>query len=76
MWTWRQLGYHDKPVGLLNVAGYYDGLLEFARSSMALGFMSDAQMDLIRTADDHEALLRDLVEAAGMNPATTSLSAT
>ena len=76
VWTWRQLGYHDKPVGLLNVAGYYDGLLEFARSSMAQGFMSDAQMDLIRTADDHEALLRDLVEAAGMNPATTSLSAT
>jgi uncharacterized protein (TIGR00730 family) len=26
VWTWRQLGYHDKPVGLLNVGGYYDGL--------------------------------------------------
>jgi uncharacterized protein (TIGR00730 family) len=24
VWTWRQLGYHDKPVGLLNVDGYYD----------------------------------------------------
>ena len=27
VWTWRQLGYHGKPLGLLNVAGYYDGLL-------------------------------------------------
>ena len=26
VWTWRQLGYHDKPLGLLNVTGYYDGL--------------------------------------------------
>ena len=25
VWSWRQLGYHDKPLGLLNVAGYYDG---------------------------------------------------
>ena len=27
VWTWRQLGYHNKPVGLLNLAGYYDSLL-------------------------------------------------
>ena len=29
VWSWRQLGYHDKPLGLLNVAGYYDMLLAF-----------------------------------------------
>ena len=29
IWTWRQLGYHDKPIGILNVAGYYDALLAF-----------------------------------------------
>ena len=29
VWTWRQLGYHDKPIGLLNAGGYYDGLLGF-----------------------------------------------
>ena len=39
VWTWRQLGYHDKPIGLLNVAGYYDGLLAFLRSSVGSGFM-------------------------------------
>ena len=29
VWTWRQLGYHDKPIGLLNGAGYYDAMLAF-----------------------------------------------
>jgi predicted Rossmann-fold nucleotide-binding protein len=30
VWTWRQLGYHDKPVGLLNLDGFfYDSLLSF-----------------------------------------------
>ena len=29
VWSWRQLGYHDKPLGLLNVAGYYGALLGF-----------------------------------------------
>ncbi|MDP2074218.1 TIGR00730 family Rossman fold protein, partial [Hydrogenophaga sp.] len=32
VWAWRQLGYHDKPVGLLNVEGYYDGLMAFMRT--------------------------------------------
>jgi len=29
IWTWAQLGFHDKPCGLLNVEGYYDPLIEF-----------------------------------------------
>ena len=29
VWTWRQLGFHNKPIGLLNVAQYYDGLIQF-----------------------------------------------
>ena len=39
VWTWRQLGYHGKPLGLLNVAGYYDGLLGFLQTSVKSGFM-------------------------------------
>ena len=42
-WTWRQLGYHDKPVGLLNLAGYYDPMLALVDSSVAHGFMGPAQ---------------------------------
>jgi len=68
VWTWRQLGYHDKPVGLLNLAGYYDPLVAFLRSTVAQGFMGDWQMDLIRIGEQPESLLRDLVQAAGLAP--------
>ncbi|WP_439587313.1 TIGR00730 family Rossman fold protein [Hydrogenophaga sp.] len=68
VWTWRQLGYHDKPVGLLNVAGYYDGLMTFIRTGVEQQFMNDWQMDLIRVGSDIATLLPDLVQAAGMAP--------
>ena len=67
-WTWRQLGYHDKPIGLLNTEGYYDGLLAFAKSSVAQGFLSDAQMSLIQTGSQASELLRTLVQDAGFSP--------
>ena len=66
VWTWRQLGYHDKPIGVLNVAGYYDGLLEFLRTSVASGFMGDWQMGLMETGSDVHALLPALVQAGGI----------
>ncbi len=69
VWTWRQLGYHDKPVGLLNVAGYYAGLMDFIGVSVQNGFMNPWQMELIRVDDDIERLLPELVQAAGMAPA-------
>jgi uncharacterized protein (TIGR00730 family) len=68
VWTWRQLGYHDKPIGLLNTAGYYDGLLQFAQRSVQAGFLSDWQMDLIRSNEDPISLLKELVQAAGFSP--------
>ena len=71
VWTWRQLGYHDKPVGLLNTEGYYDGLLQFAQHSVTQGFLSDWQLDLIRCSAQPEALLQELVQAAGFNPVST-----
>ena len=67
IWTWRQLGYHDKPIGLLNVDGYYDGMLGFLDTSVQSGFMGDWQMSLISTDTDHDALLRKLVQEAGNN---------
>lgn len=39
VWTWRQLGYHHKPVGLLNTSGYYDDLLRFIGRSREGGFL-------------------------------------
>ncbi|NMM79693.1 Rossman fold protein, TIGR00730 family [Acidovorax sp. SRB_14] len=73
VWTWRQLGYHDKPIGLLNVAGYYDGMLGFLRTSVASGFMSEWQMGLMESGSDTDALLRALVQAAGTHTATLPL---
>ena len=74
VWTWRQLGYHDKPIGLLNVDGYYDPLLDFLASSVRHNFMSDWQMDLIRVDKDASALLNGLMEAAAVASPRTSLS--
>lgn len=69
VWTWRQLGYHDKPIGLLNTAGYYDGLLSFLETSVEQQFLGDWQMDLIRSGTEPSSLLKELVQAAGMSPA-------
>ena len=71
VWTWRQLGYHDKPVGLLNVDGYYDPLLAFLQRSVTDGLMGQWQMGLIRSGDDADTLLAGLVEQAGVRQAGT-----
>ena len=73
-WTWRQLGYHDKPVGLLNAAGYYDPLLSFLRESVAHGFMSDWQMELVQVGAEVGSLLPQLIQSAGMSPTRMDLS--
>jgi len=64
VWTWRQLGYHDKPLGLLNVAGYYDALLGFLAHSRDQGLMTTAQTDLLQVGDDPSALLQGLADRA------------
>ncbi|MEO8545490.1 MAG: TIGR00730 family Rossman fold protein [Burkholderiaceae bacterium] len=68
VWTWRQLGYHDKPIGLLNAGGYYDGMITFLRQCVAEQFMSDWQMGLLSIDTDAARLLAKLVQAAGMAP--------
>lgn len=73
VWTWRQLGYHHKPVGLLNLNGYYDNLLAFLSTAVETGFMSDALMKLIQIGTDVVPLLPDLVNAAGVSSSRTAL---
>lgn len=74
VWTWRQLGYHNKPVGLLNAAGYYDGLLAFLRSTVQHGFINDMQMDLLHTGTAADTLLPAMVQAAGLTANRVNLS--
>ena len=64
-WTWRQLGYHNKPIGVLNQDGYYDHLLTFMHRSVDEGFMDGHQWDLIATGTAAEPLLKGLVTSAG-----------
>ena len=73
VWTWRQLGYHDKPVGLLNMDGYYDSLLVFLKSAVTSGFMNDHLMSLIESGRDTDALLTSLVRKARVATDTTQL---
>lgn len=67
VWTWRQLGYHDKPIGLLDVDGYYTHMLSFLKHSVANGLMGEWQMGLVRTGTEVEPLLAALVQDAGTN---------
>lgn len=73
VWTWRQLGYHDKPIGLLNIEHYYSQLLGFLESTVSNGFMGAWQMDLIRSSNHIPDLLEFLVEAAGTSPQSKNL---
>ena len=68
VWTWRQLGYHDKPIGILNSLGYYDKLLGFIGQVVEQGFMGEWQTELVTVGTEPETLLRSLVEAAGFSP--------
>jgi len=64
VWTWRQLGYHDQPIGLLNVDGYYDDLLRFMGKSVEQGFLSPAQHGVLQVGTDPEQLLLNLAALA------------
>jgi uncharacterized protein (TIGR00730 family) len=64
MWSWQQLGYHDKPVALLNVDGYYDALLAFMDAAHARGFVSDAQHAALLVDTDPARLLATIEDAA------------
>ena len=64
VWTWRQLGFHDQPIGLLNVNGYYDDLLRFMRGTVSEGFLSAAQLDTVEVGTDPLELLQRLAGGA------------
>ena len=64
VWSWQQLGYHDKPVALLNVDGYYDALLDFMATSRERGFVTPAQHDALIVERDVAPLMSRLAAAA------------
>lgn len=55
--SWAQLGYHMKPVGLLNAFGFYDGLLAFNRHMAEVGFVRPAHQGIIIAEHELDLLL-------------------
>ncbi|WCJ44350.1 Cytokinin riboside 5'-monophosphate phosphoribohydrolase LOG5 [Euphorbia peplus] len=60
--TWAQLGIHDKPVGLLNVDGYFNLLLTFIDKAVDDGFIMPSQRSIIVSASNPKDLLHKLEE--------------
>ena len=73
VWTWRHLAYHDRPIGLLDTAGYWAPMLQFLRHSVAEGFMGDDQMAMLHTGDDPVQLL-DLLHSRAGDPGDDNFS--
>lgn len=57
VWTWAQLGVHDKPCGLLNVAGYFDGLLSFIDRAVDEKFVRGVHREMLIVEVDPLRLL-------------------
>ena len=74
MVTWAQLGIHAKPIGLLNVNGFYDGLRAFVGHQVAEGFVRPEHEDLMIADSDPDLLIQRLRAAAPL-ALTSSLPA-
>ena len=57
MLTWAQLGIHRKPCGLLNIAGYFDGLISFVEHATEEGFLRMEHQNLLTIDTEPESLL-------------------
>ena len=58
--TWAQLGFHEKPIGLFNVAGFYDPLIEFLRHQTSQGFLRAEHKDLLLVEAEPDPLIEQL----------------
>jgi len=63
-WSWNALGYHAKPFCLLNVEGFWDGLIEFIEHAHQSGFLSKSRRRQLLVAQTPEEALKLLDEAA------------
>jgi uncharacterized protein (TIGR00730 family) len=60
MVTWRQLGIHAKPIGLLNTDGFWDQLMRFVVHQHDEGFVRPAHLEMMMVEQDPDALVRRL----------------
>ncbi|QBQ98062.1 TIGR00730 family Rossman fold protein [Paraburkholderia pallida] len=60
VYTWAQLGYHHKPVGVLNIDSFYNPLIALLEHTVSEGFMRQAYLDLLQIDSDPAALIGKL----------------
>ena len=60
IYTWKQIGYHQKEIALLNTAGYWDPLIAMLDKAVAEGFLSEAVRRMLIIADSPESLMESL----------------
>jgi uncharacterized protein (TIGR00730 family) len=59
-WTWRQIGIHSKPVGLVNTLGYYDKLIEFLNHASDQGFLKRDYIAMLSVESSPVKLLDEM----------------
>lgn len=59
-YTWAQLGYHEKPVAVLNIEGFYDPLMAMLKHTVAEGFMKQSLLNLLQVNTNPVALIEQL----------------
>ncbi|MCE5256723.1 MAG: TIGR00730 family Rossman fold protein [Spirochaetaceae bacterium] len=62
VWTWRYIGLHFKPVGLLNIGGFYDKLLDFLGEMSSEGFLQKEILADLCIADSSSSMIDALIE--------------
>ncbi|KAL8062007.1 hypothetical protein ABFX02_02G119300 [Erythranthe guttata] len=65
--AWAQLGIHDKPVGVLNVDGYYNSLIELFEKGVEEGFIEDSARHILLLADSPAELINKMEEYAAVH---------
>lgn len=65
--TWGQLGLHRKPVGILNINGFYDPLKDLTKKMVEKGFLKEANRKMLLISDDIENLLDQMENYVPLN---------
>ncbi|MGW8378457.1 TIGR00730 family Rossman fold protein [Streptomyces sp. ODS28] len=68
VWSWRQLGFHAKPVGFLDAGGFWTPMLDALRGISATGLLSASTLDDLAVAPELPALLEELEERSRRAP--------
>lgn len=58
MFTWLQLGFHEKPLGLLNIDGFFDNLIVFLKQTVNKKFLQKQHLEMLIIESDPDRLLQ------------------